>query len=107
MPLRSQELASAIPQATRPLLRQIEGLQSTMKARQETWDSIERCARAGSVPSAPTTPLTCTDLAGTSRVQRGTPRRRYSGCRPNAMHLRPPARGAAAAYALGVLRLLT
>ena len=48
---RSQDLSSSVPEATRPLLRQIEALQAGGAERQRVWDQLEqqlrqRCADA-------------------------------------------------------------
>jgi DNA repair ATPase RecN len=38
---RNEELASAVPEATRPLLRQIQQLQESITARTDAWNSLE------------------------------------------------------------------
>jgi hypothetical protein len=50
---RSQDLSSSVPEATRPLLRQIESLQTGAVEKQRVWDQLEqqlrqRCADAES-----------------------------------------------------------
>jgi len=40
--IRNQELADAIPNATRPLLRQINMLSNTMKSQQNSWTMLEQ-----------------------------------------------------------------
>ncbi len=44
---RHEELSSKIPEATRPLLRQIDSLQQAAAAQQESWEAAERslCSR--------------------------------------------------------------
>ncbi|CEP03365.1 hypothetical protein PBRA_003125 [Plasmodiophora brassicae] len=39
---RAEELSGALPSATRPLLRQIEALQSSMRARADAWETVEK-----------------------------------------------------------------
>ncbi len=39
---RNEELASAVPEATRPLLRQIEALQASNAEKAKIWEEIER-----------------------------------------------------------------
>lgn len=39
---RSEELANTVPEATRPLLRQIESLQASANERQRIWEELEK-----------------------------------------------------------------
>lgn len=39
---RSEELANTVPEATRPLLRQIEALQASNLERQRIWEELEK-----------------------------------------------------------------
>lgn len=40
--LRYEELVAGVPESTRPLLRQIEGMRETMAVRAEAWSGVER-----------------------------------------------------------------
>ncbi len=39
---RNEELSCAVPQATRPLLRQVQALQESTAAQSEVWNQLER-----------------------------------------------------------------
>ena len=39
---RHEELAARLPEATRPLLRQIQAIQDQAAERQEAWNAVER-----------------------------------------------------------------